>query len=42
VDIAEASLTRGEGRAVREESMRRLAHDVGQRGRARLAAQQSR
>jgi len=40
VDIAEASLTRGEGRVITEESMRQLAHDVGQRGRARLAAEQ--
>lgn len=40
IDVAEASLARGEGRAITEESMRQLAHDVGQRGRARLAAEQ--
>jgi TPR repeat protein len=34
VDIAEASLARGEGRVVTEESMRQLARDVSQRGRA--------
>lgn len=36
---AEASLVRGEGRPVTEESMRQLAEDVKQRGRARLAAE---
>ncbi len=40
VDAAEASLARGEGRLITEESMRQLAHDVSQRGRARLAAEQ--
>lgn len=40
IDIAETSLSRGEGRAVTEESMRQLAQDIGQRGRARLAAEQ--
>jgi hypothetical protein len=40
VDIAEASLARGEGRVITEESMRQLAHDVGQRERARLATEQ--
>ncbi len=40
VDSAEESLARGEGRVITEESMRQLAHDVGQRGRARLAAEQ--
>ena len=40
IDMAEASLARGEGRVVTEESMRQLAQDVGQRGRARLAAEQ--
>lgn len=39
VDIGEASLARGEGRVVTEESMRQLAHDIGQRGRSRLAAE---
>jgi len=40
VDEAEASLGRGEGRIVTQESMRQLAEDVKQRGRARLAAEQ--
>lgn len=40
VDAAEASLARGEGRIVTEESMRELADDVKKRGRARLAAEQ--
>jgi Arc/MetJ-type ribon-helix-helix transcriptional regulator len=37
VDLAEASLARGEGRVITENSMRELASDVKQRGRARLA-----
>jgi Arc/MetJ-type ribon-helix-helix transcriptional regulator len=41
VDRAGASLARGEGRIITEESMRRLAADVKQRGRARLAAEQA-
>jgi Arc/MetJ-type ribon-helix-helix transcriptional regulator len=41
VDAAEASLERGEGRTITQESMRQLADEVKQRGRARLAAQQS-
>jgi len=40
VDIAEASIARGEGRVITEESMRQLARDVSRRGRARLAAEQ--
>jgi hypothetical protein len=40
VDIAEAELARGEGRIVTKESMRQVAEDVKQRGRARLAAEQ--
>jgi len=36
VDEAEASLARGEGRAITQESMRELADDVKQRGRAQL------
>ena len=40
VDEAEASITRGEGRPVTQESMRELAESVKQRGRTRLAAQQ--
>lgn len=41
VDAAEASLERGEGRIITQESMRQLADEVKQRGRARLATQQS-
>ncbi len=40
VDEAEASLARGEGRAITQESMRELAQQVMQRGRARLATDQ--
>jgi len=36
VDEAEASLARGEGLAITQESMRELAREVTQRGRARL------
>ncbi len=41
VDRAEASLARGEGRIITEESVRDLASEVKQRGRARLAALQA-
>ena len=41
VDDAEASLARGEGRPVTQESMRELAESVKQRGRARLAGDQN-
>jgi putative addiction module CopG family antidote len=41
VDTAEASLARGEGRPVTSQSMRELAGEVKQRGRARLAARSS-
>jgi Arc/MetJ-type ribon-helix-helix transcriptional regulator len=41
VDTAEVSLARGEGRTITQESMRQLADEVKQRGRARLAAEQS-
>ncbi len=41
VDVAEASLARGEGRTITQESMRQLADEVQQRGRARLAAESS-
>jgi antitoxin ParD1/3/4 len=41
VDVAEASVARGEGRAITQESMRQLADEVKQRGRNRLAAEQS-
>jgi len=40
IDGAEASLVQGEGRIVPRDSMRRLAEDVKERGRARLAAEQ--
>jgi putative addiction module CopG family antidote len=40
VDEAEASLARGEGRIITQESVRELAEDVKRRGRARLAANQ--
>jgi Arc/MetJ-type ribon-helix-helix transcriptional regulator len=40
VDQAEASLARGEGRIITQESMRELAEEVKQRGHARLAAEQ--
>ena len=40
VDEAEASLARGEGRVITQESMREVAEDVKRRGRARLAAEQ--
>ena len=41
VDAAELSLASGGGRSITESSMRDLAEDVKQRGRARLAAEQS-
>ena len=40
VDEAEASLARGEGRIITQQSMRELAEGVKQRGRVRLAAKQ--
>jgi putative addiction module CopG family antidote len=40
VDEAEASLARGEGRIITQQSMRDLAGEVKQRGRERLAAEQ--
>jgi putative addiction module CopG family antidote len=40
VDTAEASLARGEGRAVTQQSMHELANEVKQRGRLRLEAEQ--
>jgi Arc/MetJ-type ribon-helix-helix transcriptional regulator len=40
VDMAEAELSRGEGRIVTKESTHQLSEDVKQRGRARLAAEQ--
>jgi Arc/MetJ-type ribon-helix-helix transcriptional regulator len=41
VDAAEASLARGEGRIVTQQSMRDVAAEVKQRGRARLAVEQT-
>ncbi len=41
LDEAEASLARGEGRVISQESMRALAEEVHQRGLARLAAEKS-
>jgi putative addiction module CopG family antidote len=38
LDAAEVSLTHGRGRLITEKSMRDLADEVKQRGRARLAA----
>ena len=40
VEIADASLSDGQGRVITQESMRELAGDVKKRGRARLAAEQ--
>jgi len=40
VAVAEASLARGEGRIITEQSMGELAAEVKQRGHARLAAEQ--
>ncbi len=40
LDDAKASLGRGEGRAITQESMRELAEDVKRRGLARLTAEQ--
>ena len=39
LDEARASLARGEGRVVTKQSMRELARDVKERGRARLIAE---
>jgi Arc/MetJ-type ribon-helix-helix transcriptional regulator len=41
VDVAEASIERGEGRTITQESMRQLADEVKLRGRGRLAAERS-
>src|SRR5690349_10524820 len=38
LDEADASLARGEGRDITEESMKALAEEIKQRGRRRLAA----
>jgi putative addiction module CopG family antidote len=43
VDLAEASLARGEGRVIAtEQDARDLASEISQRGRARLKAEQTR
>jgi Arc/MetJ-type ribon-helix-helix transcriptional regulator len=39
LDHAKASLARGEGRVITEESMRQLSDEVKERGRARLLAE---
>jgi putative addiction module CopG family antidote len=41
VDTAEASVARGEGRDITQESMRQLADEVKQRGRSRLTDERS-
>ena len=41
VDAAEASLDRGEGIVITEQSARELAEDVKRRGRARLEAERT-
>ncbi len=40
VDMAEASLARGEGRPITPQSMRELADEVQQRGRTRFESEQ--
>jgi putative addiction module CopG family antidote len=39
IDTAEASLARGEGRPITPQSMRELANEVNQRGRARFESE---
>ena len=41
LDEADASLARGEGRPITEDSMKALAEDIKQRGRTRLATDRS-
>jgi len=41
VDAAEASLAHGEGHDITQESMRQLAEEVKQRGRTRVASEQT-
>jgi len=41
LDDAKASLARGEGRVISQQSMRALAEEVKQRGKARLVSEQS-
>jgi putative addiction module CopG family antidote len=40
VDVSEASLARGQGRTITQQSMRELADELKQRGRDRLAGEQ--
>jgi len=40
IDVAEASLARGEGLIITKSSMRELVEDVERRGRARLRAEE--
>ena len=42
IDVAEASVVRGEGRIIARESMRDLAEDIHQAGLARLAGEAKR
>ena len=42
IDAARASLARGEGREITQESMRQLSAEVRERGRARLIAELAR
>lgn len=41
IDEADASLAKGEGRPITEESMKALAEEIKERGRRRLAAEPS-
>ena len=41
LEDAKASLARGEGRTITQDSMRELAEEVKRRGQARLASEQS-
>jgi Arc/MetJ-type ribon-helix-helix transcriptional regulator len=41
LDIAESSIAQGRGRVITQQSMSELAAEVNQRGRARLAAEQT-
>ena len=41
LDEADASLARGEGREITEESMKALAEEIKERGRRRLAAERA-
>ncbi len=41
LDVAEASLARGEGRAINEQSVKALAEAIKARGRERVASERS-